>query len=207
MGRTLAPRNLPMQRRALQKREMILSVTAKLLGTVGQDDLTTIMIANKTGISIGTLYHYFPNKYSILYALAERWLKEIDRAMDDINNYTLDSTNLRDFTNFSIDRMFTVYTNQEGILPLVQLMSGVPELKSLDEEHDFKISAIISNIFKRLNIASDPVVLTRLSTTWLEVTHAVLLIIITSKPKDKSSIISDLKHMIMSLLEKTKSNF
>ena len=149
MGRTLAPRNLPMQRRALQKREMILSVTAKLLGTVGQDDLTTIMIANKTGISVGTLYHYFPNKYSILYALAERWLKEIDRAMDDINNYTLDSTNLRDFTNFSIDRMFTVYTNQEGILPLVQLMSGVPELKSLDEEHDFKISAIISNIFKR----------------------------------------------------------
>ena len=115
MGRTLAPRNLPMQRRALQKREMILSVTAKLLGTVGQDDLTTIMIANKTGISVGTLYHYFPNKYSILYALAERWLKEIDRAMDDIDNYTLDSTNLRDFTNFSIDRMFTVYTNQEGI--------------------------------------------------------------------------------------------
>ena len=102
MGRTLAPRNLPMQRRALQKREMILSVTAKLLGTVGQDDLTTIMIANKTGISVGTLYHYFPNKYSILYALAERWLKEIDRAMDDINSYTLDSTNLRDFTNFSI---------------------------------------------------------------------------------------------------------
>ena len=65
----------------------------------------------------------------------------------------------------------------------------------------------VSNIFKRLNIASDPVVLTRLATTWLEVTHAVLLIIITSKPKDKSSIISDLKHMIMSLLEKTKSNF
>ena len=70
--------------------------------------------------------------------------------MDDINNFTLDSTNLRDFTNFSIDRMFTVYTNQEGILPLVQLMSGVPELKSLDEEHDFKISAIISNIFNSL---------------------------------------------------------
>ena len=145
MGRTLAPRNLPMQRRALQKREMILSVTAKLLGTVGQDDLTTIMIANKTGISVGTLYHYFPNKYSILYALAERWLKEIDRAMDDINNYTLDSTNLRDFTNFSIDRMFTVYTNQEGILPLVQLMSGVPELKSLDDNNQIAVKYCSKN--------------------------------------------------------------
>ena len=102
-----------MQRRALQKREMILSVTAKLLGTVGQDDLTTIMIANKTGISVGTLYHYFPNKYSILYALAERWLKEIDRAMDDINNYTLDGTNLRDFTNFSMrQNVYRIYESR-----------------------------------------------------------------------------------------------
>ena len=47
MPRILAPRNLPMQQRALEKREMILSVTAKLLGTVGQDDLTTILLLIK----------------------------------------------------------------------------------------------------------------------------------------------------------------
>ena len=131
MPRILAPRNLPMQQRALEKREMILSVTAKLLGTVGQDDLTTILIANKTGISVGTLYHYFPNKYSILFALSQRWLNEIDYALDDIDNFSLKDVSLRDFTNYSIDRMLNVYTDQEGILPLVQLMSGVPELLSL----------------------------------------------------------------------------
>ena len=193
MPRILAPRNLPMQQRALEKREMILSVTAKLLGTVGQDDLTTILIANKTGISVGTLYHYFPN--------------EIDYALDDIDNFSLKDVSLRDFTNYSIDRMLNVYTDQEGILPLVQLMSGVPELKELDEEHDEKIIITMSKIFKRLSISSNQLTLSRLSQTWLEVTHAILLIAITSKKDDKKSILSDLKHMIMSLLEKAKSNF
>ena len=207
MPRILAPRNLPMQQRALEKREMILSVTAKLLGTVGQDDLTTILIANKTGISVGTLYHYFPNKYSILFALSQRWLNEIDYALDDIDNFSLKDVSLRDFTNYSIDRMLNVYTDQEGILPLVQLMSGVPELKELDEEHDEKIILTMSKIFNRLSISSNPLTLSRLSQTWLEVTHAILLIAITSKKDDKKSILSDLKHMIMSLLEKAKSNF
>ena len=207
MPRILAPRNLPMQQRALEKREMILSVTAKLLGTVGQDDLTTILIANKTGISVGTLYHYFPNKYSILFALSQRWLNEIDYALDDIDNFSLKDVSLRDFTNYSIDRMLNVYTAQEGILPLVQLMSGVPELKELDEEHDEKIILTMSKIFNRLSISSNPLTLSRLSQTWLEVTHAILLIAITSKKDDKKSILSDLKHMIMSLLEKAKSNF
>ena len=158
MPRILAPRNLPMQQRALEKREMILSVTAKLLGTVGQDDLTTILIANKTGISVGTLYHYFPNKYSILFALSQRWLNEIDYALDDIDNFSLKDVSLRDFTNYSIDRMLNVYTDQEGILPLVQLMSGVPELKELDEEHDEKIIFTMSKIFNRLSISTNPII-------------------------------------------------
>ena len=103
--------------------------------------------------------------------------------------------------------MLNVYTDQEGILPLVQLMSGVPELKELDEEHDEKIIFTMSKIFNRLSISSNPLTLSRLSQTWLEVTHAILLIAITSKKDDKKSILSDLKHMIRSLLEKAKSNF
>mgnify|MGYP001352626894 CR=1 FL=1 len=50
MPRILAPRNLPMQYGAVYKRAMILSVTAKLLGRVGQDEIKTILIADKTGM-------------------------------------------------------------------------------------------------------------------------------------------------------------
>ena len=69
----LKPRTEPVQKRALERREAILRVTALLLEEVGQDDLTTILVAKRANISVGTLYHYFPNKYAILNALGEQW--------------------------------------------------------------------------------------------------------------------------------------
>jgi len=63
-----------MTKRLRKQRDKILATTAELLKTVGLDDLTTILVAKKVGISVGTLYHYFPNKHAILYALSERWV-------------------------------------------------------------------------------------------------------------------------------------
>ncbi|MDE0786744.1 MAG: TetR/AcrR family transcriptional regulator, partial [Porticoccaceae bacterium] len=82
--RKLTPRTTPVQKRALQRREEILTATAQLLEKVGQDDLTTILVAKTVGVSVGTLYHYFPNKYAILYALAERWLSEMDVGLREL---------------------------------------------------------------------------------------------------------------------------
>ena len=45
--RKLTPRSTPVQKRAQERREQILTVTAKLLEEVGQDDLTTILVAKK----------------------------------------------------------------------------------------------------------------------------------------------------------------
>ncbi|MGO3346672.1 MAG: TetR/AcrR family transcriptional regulator [Marinomonas sp.] len=62
----LAPRNDPVQNRFIRRSKQIIDVTGELLERVGLDDLNTIIIAKEVGISIGSLYHYFPNKYAIL---------------------------------------------------------------------------------------------------------------------------------------------
>ena len=70
----------PMQQRSRQRREEILLITGVLLERVGFDGLTTILIARELKISVGSLYHYFPNKQAILYAMAEHWLAEYSLA-------------------------------------------------------------------------------------------------------------------------------
>jgi AcrR family transcriptional regulator len=55
--RKTTPRNQPVQKRAQERRNQILGVTADLLEEVGQDDLTTILVAKRAGVSVGTLYH------------------------------------------------------------------------------------------------------------------------------------------------------
>lgn len=205
--RKLTPRTTPVQKRAQARREDILRVTAELLDDVGQDDLTTILVAKTVGVSVGTLYHYFPNKYAILYALAERWLGEMDIGLTELENYSIEDFGIKKFVDIAVDRMLVTYQNQEGLLPLVQAMSGVPELKTLDYQHDQSIIAAMARMFKRLGISDNQAELTRLGRQWLEMTHALLLVVVQDKPDDASKSLADLKFLGLSLLERAKGQF
>ncbi|MFC9432135.1 TetR/AcrR family transcriptional regulator [Streptomyces sp. NPDC056987] len=47
---------------------------------------TTNRIADRAGVSIGTLYQYFPNKESLLQVLAERHLRDVDVVLDEVTS-------------------------------------------------------------------------------------------------------------------------
>ena len=205
--RALSPRSKPVQKRALARREQILAATAVLLEEVGQDDLTTILVAKRVGVSVGTLYHYFPNKYAILYALAEQWLGEWNLALLELEAHKIESLSLKKFVEKVMDRTLLVYKNQSGILPLVQAMFGVPELKELDSQHDELIIASMARMFRRLEITEDQAELSRLGSEWMEVSHALLLVIVDQNPTDAARSLSDLKFLSLCLWERAKSQF
>ena len=205
--RVLAPRNTPIQKRALERRAKILEVTAELLEEVGQDDLTTILVAKRAEISVGTLYHYFPNKYAILYALAEQWLGEIDIALQELEAERVEALSLKKFVDKAVERMLLTYINQRGLLPLVQAMFGVPELKDLDTAHDELIISAMARMFSRLEVAERPAELSRLGRAFLEVTHALLLVVVNQNKADGLKTLNDLKYVSLCLLERAKSQF
>jgi AcrR family transcriptional regulator len=66
MKKGIRPRKTPQQARSRQTREDILQATAHLLNRKPWGEVSTNHIAKKTGISIGTLYKYYPNKDAIL---------------------------------------------------------------------------------------------------------------------------------------------
>jgi len=68
------PRNPPRQQRSRETYERVLVVAAKTFEELGYAGTTTNKVAEAAGISIGTLYHYFPDKDALLYALADRHL-------------------------------------------------------------------------------------------------------------------------------------
>jgi AcrR family transcriptional regulator len=66
MKKTIKPRRTPQQARSRQTREDILKAAAHLFNRKPFGEVSTNHIAKKTGISIGTLYKYYPNKDAIL---------------------------------------------------------------------------------------------------------------------------------------------
>ena len=67
-------RRSPRQARAQDTVEVIVEATARILQREGRAALNTNYIAECAGISVGTLYQYFPNKEAILVAMARREL-------------------------------------------------------------------------------------------------------------------------------------
>src|ERR1700733_638560 len=76
MRKGIQPRKTPQQARSKQTREDILQAAARLLNRNPFGDVSTNHIAKKTGISIGTLYKYYPNKDAILADLSLKLMQE-----------------------------------------------------------------------------------------------------------------------------------
>jgi AcrR family transcriptional regulator len=66
------PRKAPTQSRAQETVEAILSATARVLVRDGYERASTNRIAEAAGVSIGSLYQYFPSKEALVSALIER---------------------------------------------------------------------------------------------------------------------------------------
>ena len=163
-------RRPPVQARSRQRQEDILATTAQLLDRVGFDDLTTILIASELGISVGSLYHYFPNKQAILHALGEQWLAEYTRALDELGEKPLEEMSLEHFVDNFLNRLLQVYRTQKGVLPLVQAMYAIPELRDLDQAHDRLIIERMSHFLQRLGFTQRKQELRRIGRLWLELT-------------------------------------
>jgi AcrR family transcriptional regulator len=61
--------------------EAILEATLQVLLDVGKERLTTTKVALRAGVSVGTLYQYFPNKSALLQAALKRHLSDVSDAV------------------------------------------------------------------------------------------------------------------------------
>ena len=71
------PRKRPRQDRSRATVDSVLAATARVLVRRGFDGLTTNEVAAAAGVSIGSLYQYFPNKAALVAALVEQHVDEM----------------------------------------------------------------------------------------------------------------------------------
>jgi AcrR family transcriptional regulator len=78
---TMQARKMPGQARSLGTVTVILEASARILESGGLRDFNTNAIAERAGVSIGSLYQYFPNKDAILLALIGRFEEALHDAV------------------------------------------------------------------------------------------------------------------------------
>src|SRR6202021_3022939 len=70
----ISSRKQPQQARSAELVEAILDAAVQVLAKEGAQRFTTARVAEKAGVSVGSLYQYFPNKAAILFRLqSDEW--------------------------------------------------------------------------------------------------------------------------------------
>jgi len=111
-GKTV--RRQPKQRRARMTVEAVLDAVVRLLKREGAEAVTTNRVAEVAGVSIGSIYQYFPDKRAIFAALHQRHVREIDRMVE---------STLIEHATSRLDKMIRAMVEA-----MVQAHAGDPEL-------------------------------------------------------------------------------
>jgi len=79
----LAPRRRPRQARARATTDAILTAAARVLAARGYAATTTNHVAAEAGVSIGSLYEYYPSKDALVVAILEAHIAEATTVLDE----------------------------------------------------------------------------------------------------------------------------
>jgi AcrR family transcriptional regulator len=78
---SLKPRKQPVQARSETTVLAIFEASIQVLLSAGYRKFTTTRVAERAGVSVGTLYQYFPNRQSLIRAVLERYLVEMSASI------------------------------------------------------------------------------------------------------------------------------
>lgn len=107
-------RKQPMQQRSQQLVEALVEAAGQLIAKDGLDALTTVRVADRAGVSVGSLYQYFSNKEALLAALVARMNRELGEAVNTVAP-TLIGADPHTLVRGLLDTAFTFFSGRDGL--------------------------------------------------------------------------------------------
>ncbi len=127
-------RNEPVQARSTARLAGLLDAAAAVIDELGYERLTTAMVAERAGASIGTVYRYFPDRIAVLQALAarnlERTLVQVIAEIHDERH-----TTWMDALSSSFGVFVEAFRNEAGFRSL--RVGDVIDLRPVPDERTF----------------------------------------------------------------------
>jgi len=172
-------RRAPLTKRGEQTFNKILDASRKLLEEKGYSKFTTNHAAREAGVSIGTLYQYFPNKEVLLCALTERWYQSLNEEFDR----SLSDPNLQDDIYSAIRAVYVNTLNQQyahyiAYEEVDKAAAHIPELTKLKDEHTQQFSLRLRKLFEKFGYCNEAKKLEDLSAFLYQV--AVMMLRLTA---------------------------
>ena len=124
----LNPRKQPVQHRSKATVDMILVAAAQVFEAHGYAAGTTNRIAERAGVSIGTLYQYFPSKEAIAVALLERHIADTDHRLHEwVGHMVVEQHSLSEALHDYVTGMLEMHSRQPRLQHILLEETPLPE--------------------------------------------------------------------------------
>lgn len=125
---SVTPRRRPVQARSRERVRVILSSAASIFHELGVDGTSMSAIARNSGMSLASLYRYFPNKAAIVKAIAEQHVEKMELALQE----QLAEVSLDEAVDVLIDQFYDFYRTEPAYSAIWSGVESMPELRDLD---------------------------------------------------------------------------
>lgn len=196
----LQPRRHPLQSRSRQTVAKILDVTAELLENEGHENLTTDRVADLSGVNIATLYHYFPNKLALLYALAQQFAEQQQERLDAIYDKR-GELDWREAVDLLVDTGFEFNRSVKGALATARAMQSHAALREVDLQRDARQSEFVARVLAELGAKGSPAELQTRALLLLQTVGNAMNAALMWYPERADAIIDETKIMIKQYIE------
>lgn len=147
----VTPRRKPVQARSRERVNSILTHAADIFTEVGVDGTSMSAIARRSGMSLASLYRYFPNKAAIVKAIAE---SQVDK-MEHVMRERLADTEIHEVIDVLVDFYYDFYRTEPGYAAIWSGVEAMPELRELDLKELYTnardVDAKLKDVFPHLS--------------------------------------------------------
>jgi AcrR family transcriptional regulator/quercetin dioxygenase-like cupin family protein len=141
----LRPRRRPGQARSRATLDAILTAAARIFADRGYAAGTTNHIADEAGVSVGSLYEYFPNKDAVLVALLEAHLRDSERVLGElVREVARERASLAAVTRRFVAAMVDLHAHDPGLHRVLFEQAPLPArvLRTLEALEDASARAV-----------------------------------------------------------------
>jgi AcrR family transcriptional regulator len=146
--KTYTRRKDPSQDRSRTTISRIIDATWELLGDVGAKGITTRSIAARSGVTVGSIYQYFPHKEAILLELYKRRLADVVNSFQSLNNPELIALGPIGWDAHYTRAFDKIGWNQRAQLELNKACRFDPALEKLHQTHLARMQEDITELYR-----------------------------------------------------------
>ena len=198
----VAPRKVPRQKRAQVTVDVILEATAHVLRTIGYDALTTNKVADAAGVSVGSLYQYFPGKDALVMALMLQ-VSEKQQASFLVALGSMAKAPIADVIEAVVEALLQSHAADPRLSEV--LMNQVPRVGELAEVMAYNEEKIAKPLHAFLASRREDLVVDDLRAATFVLTHSIppllqRLTMSRPSPEQRRAIFRELKGMLVGYL-------